>query len=46
MSDDASPTQRIPRAEVRERLLAAGYRFLWPDLEPAIDDVAARTARP
>ena len=28
-----------------ERLVTAGYRFLWPDLEPAIDDVAARTAR-
>ena len=28
-----------------ELLVAAGYRFLWPDLEPAIDDVAARTAR-
>ncbi|WP_104164077.1 epimerase [Cryobacterium sp. N22] len=28
-----------------ERLVAAGYRFLWPDLEPAIADVATRTAR-
>ncbi|TFB98687.1 DUF1731 domain-containing protein [Cryobacterium adonitolivorans] len=28
-----------------ERLVAAGYRFLWPDLEPAIDDVVTRTAR-
>lgn len=29
-----------------ERLVAAGYRFIWPDLEPAIGDVVARTARP
>lgn len=29
-----------------ERLLACGYRFLWPDLEPAVADVVARTARP
>jgi len=25
-----------------ERLVDAGYTFAWPDLEPAIDDVAAR----
>ncbi|POH63504.1 MULTISPECIES: epimerase [Cryobacterium] len=29
-----------------ERLVAAGYRFAWPDLEPAIYDVVAKSARP
>ncbi|MBT1665946.1 TetR/AcrR family transcriptional regulator [Curtobacterium flaccumfaciens] len=44
MSDDASPTQRIPRAEVRERLLAAGAAvFAEQGVYGArLDDVAAR----
>jgi len=27
---------------VPERLEAAGYRFVWPELEPALRDVAGR----
>ncbi|MBF4613247.1 TetR/AcrR family transcriptional regulator [Curtobacterium sp. VKM Ac-1376] len=44
MSDDDSPTQRIPRAEVRERLLAAGaVVFAEQGVYGArLDDVAAR----
>ena len=44
MSDDASPAQRIPRAEVRERLLAAGAAvFAEQGVHGArLDEVAAR----
>lgn len=44
MSDDASPTSRTPRAEVRERLLAAGAEVFAEQgvHESRLDDVAAR----
>ncbi|MFJ4221252.1 TetR/AcrR family transcriptional regulator [Curtobacterium luteum] len=44
MSDDAAPTSRTPRAEVRERLLTAGGEVFAEQgvHEARLDDVAAR----